>query len=643
MKLVRRKQYMIGIVLILVVVIVLLKIFSMLCRTNKVEQYLGDTASSSYGWSYETLAGTKVTDVVPEFLDEYTMALPGEPAQAVKITRTFTETLPNASIGLYIYGAGVEVFVDERRIYSDFWGGERNEEGFLLLQKEDIEQIESDTGKSVCISLPEDYSGKELTVITYFAQGREGCAPVYPSLGNEETMYSSMVTEAVLPAVVLVLCAIFIVLTLLIFVLDIPNGKADFRLLLLSLFFLLMFLGEAYGSLPGTYSVLSEHMNLSFLGELYMAPLYLYLSFHLTKWRKYLISSAVVLWFLYEGMRMLLNEKEGLLMLTGRNGLGAFVLFAVVAGAFCAEYLCRRPKIKKDKMHYLYYGMLAVPVSILYILYGAQEWSGDVGMYLSQMLRSAVENHYYAIVHFLTDICGIMTIIIVLLEFIRRTIRARQMISVLEERSRLTLEGYNRMLKAEEATNSVRHEMRHHMIALMGILKEDGNKRACDYIAAVTEGLDALPAFRYSQNLLVNVIAGEYLDRAAAQGIEIEYSLSVPVDLEMADEDLSVFLTNMLENALEACEKMDGGQKRYIHVKMYVHNHFLFIGCINSSSFQSKEHDGSIKRKKDPRSHGYGMAAMSRIAEKYGSILKVEQSPLEFSVKTNLCLKMREI
>lgn len=53
----------------------------------------------------------------------------------------------------------------------------------------------------------------------------------------------------------------------------------------------------------------------------------------------------------------------------------------------------------------------------------------------------------------------------------------------MEERSRLTLEGYNRMLEAEESTNSVRHEMRHHMIALMGILKEGQKGEVYKYIS----------------------------------------------------------------------------------------------------------------------------------------------------------------
>lgn len=644
MKSEHRKQYFVGIILLLAVVAFILYVFSMLCSTHKMDEYFMDTASRRYDWNYETLANGKVMTVTPEFLDEYTMILPGEPAEAVKITRTFTENLPFASIEMRIYRAGVEVFVGDLLIYSDFQGGERNQEGFLLLSQDDIEQMNESMErnileKKVRISLPEDYTGKELAVITYFAEGRENFSPVYPFFGNDETLYAGYVTESVRPTAILTICAFFAVLVIIIFILDMINGKADWRILLLGVFFIFLFLGKAYSSLAGEVSRLSEYYDLSFLSELYIAPLYLYLALHLTKWRKYVLSGGVVLWFLYEGMQMILNLRRGDLILTGRNGLGALILFIAVAAAFLMEYICFGRKKKKG--YYLFYEISAVAVSILCILYGSREWEGDVGMYLLQIVNSGFCGYFFSAVHLVANICGIMAVIILSVEFMHNLIVEREMISVLEERSHLTLEGYNRMLRAQESANSVKHEMRHHMTALTGILEEGDRERARTYIEAVTGELARLPVAKYSQNLLVNVIAGDYLERAKEEGIRTEYSLNVPGDLEIADEDLSVFLANMLENALHACERMKPDQERYIRVKMYMADHFLFIGCVNSRLPEQEEESENMAEmnKGEERRHGYGMEAMSRIAEKYKSILKVDQSAYEFSVKSNLCLK----
>lgn len=630
------KQYFAGMGIILTVIIFLLAVFAMMCWTHKVSEYWVDSIEGTYGWSYEALADGKTSLVTPKINDDYTMSFPVDP-DAVRITRTITETLPAARLEMYMYGKGIEVFLDDELLYSDFQKQERNEDGFLLLDEKDTEGINK-TGKTIAVSLPEDYTGRKLSLITYFGEEIDR-SPVFPIYGNLETDYATFLVESVTPFVGMTLCALLAVLLAVIFVLDIFNGQTDVRILLLGLFFVLWFLDLAYGSLIGSSSLLSEYMNLSFLDGLYLAPLYLYLALHMTKWRKYLLSGGTIIWFFYEGIRMYLNQKNGEVLELGINGKETLLLFIVMIVMSVIEFWCQKEKrVKKIPRFYI---LLFFIVSASKILIGSREWNGNVGMYLSELVHSALWDNYKPMVHLFTDICAIMTVTILILEFIRRTVETREMVSALEERSRMTLEGYNRMLEAEEATNSVRHEMRHHMTALMGMLKKEENSRACEYITSVVKELEQLPVGRYSPNILVNAIAGFYLDKAVKQNIEIIYNLNVPEELGIMDEDLCVFLTNMLENALKACERMGTKTERYIHVKMHVEGNFLFIGCKNSISEEkgkdSKEKEG--KGREEHRRHGYGMAAMERIAEKYGSILKVNQSLSEFSVKSNLCMK----
>lgn len=193
------------------------------------------------------------------------------------------------------------------------------------------------------------------------------------------------------------------------------------------------------------------------------------------------------------------------------------------------------------------------------------------------------------------------------------------------------------MLRAQEATNAARHEMRHHMTALAGILREGDAERAGRYVAALSSQLDELPSGRYSPNMLVDVIAGSFLDQAKAEGIRVEHSLSLPERLPIPDEELSVFLNNLLENALQACRRMEPGAERYIRLRMHLHENSLFIGCVNSTADEQGEQPAPRQRREDRR-HGYGLEAMGRIAEKYSSILAVDRRPGEFSVQSNLRL-----
>ena len=176
------------------------------------------------------------------------------------------------------------------------------------------------------------------------------------------------------------------------------------------------------------------------------------------------------------------------------------------------------------------------------------------------------------------------------------------------------------------------------MTALAGILQEGDAARAAEYIASVTHEMDRLPTMRYSVNLMVDIICGAYLDRAKAEGIRVEHSLAVPEKLAIADEDLSVFLSNLLENAVNACEKLPPERERVIRLKMRVHENSLFIGCTNSAGPEqgAKELDTEAWAR---RQHGYGLEAMRRIAEKYDSILVLERGEGTFSARSNLHLQ----
>ena len=169
------------------------------------------------------------------------------------------------------------------------------------------------------------------------------------------------------------------------------------------------------------------------------------------------------------------------------------------------------------------------------------------------------------------------------------------------------------------------------MLTLSGMLKNGEIDRAVEYAQSLTSEYNDMPDGQYSKNMMVNIIASEYLGRAKARGIEVKHSLNIPEEIPISDTDFCVFLTNMFENALNACEKTEPGQERYIHVKMYIQGKYLFIGCDNSAP------ENAAAAQKD-KTHGYGLENMKRIAQKYGGMLHTERKYSSFSLKSDFCL-----
>ena len=630
-----RWQYVFGAAVLAAVAALVLVVISLLGVTDKADIYLADTADERSGWRYEILVDGQVQDYEPVFGEKsYPLMLP-EGVQAVRISRIMTEDITRAELEWMRYGDGVEVSLDGELLHTDFPQLARDENGFVHPDQELWDQLyreSSGAWQRVRMSLPDDYLGRELTVTTYFPPDGGSTVPEYPFLGSEDSTMADAAVFSVRYNVVMTIYAMLALAMAGMVLLEIHNSNANsWTLLLMCLHFVMLFLNTAYGTYAGYYSVLTERLDLRFLRAIYMVPLYLYLAQQIKSRWKWPLCVGILLWAGYAGAREFLviraNANEAYTI-----GPGALVVFLTVAAALFAEELRQRGRrTRQEKKRLSGYSVIAAAVTAVYLLGRARVWDG-LQPYLVDGIWTALRmGNCGPLVTLVTDVTSYMTVVVVVTEVIRRTVQTRRTVDVLRERSRQTMESYERMLASEDATNALRHEMRHHMTALAAILDGGEAERAQRYVDAVLGDMDRLPTGRYSQNLLVNVIAGSYLDRARAQWIRVEHRLNVPQALNIADEDLSVFLSNMLQNALEACERMDPGADRYIKVDMQLKGNFLFIRCVNSAP------EGPEKREERSR-RGYGIDAMQAVAEKYNSVLVINRSKGEFSAMSNLCM-----
>ena len=551
------------------------------------------------------------------------------------------EDISRAELEWMSYLDGVEVFLDGEPLHSDFPQAKRGADGFVRLSEEDWSRVTRTQGtmwQMIRMSLPEDYQGRELSMTTYFPEDGAVSMPEYPFLGSEDSPVARDIVFSVRYDAAMTIYAIVALLMAGMFLVDIYNNGTDGKMLLLCLYFLMLFLKAAYDSEAGSYSILADHRGLRIFSEMYMAPLYLYLALRLTGRWKWPLFGFVAAWVAYEGVQGILRYRQNLAGAAVSFGPGALVVFLAVAAAFCAEAARQKGRTRAENRLLFNYGLIAAALAAVYVLDRARVWHSLRNYLKNGIWVSLSMGNYWPAITLVTDITSYLTVVVVLTEVVRRTIRTSRTVDVLRERSRLTMEGYERMLRAEEATNAANHEMRHHITALAGIVQDGDLARAEEYISTLTDELDRLPTVRYSQNILVNTVAGAYLDQAKAEGIRVECTLNVPAELDIADEDLSVFLTNLLENALHACRRIDPERERYIRLKMDKHENFLFISCVNSAADEQEEEslDGEQRAL---RRHGYGLEAMRQIAEKYSSILLLDRGNGEFSVKSNFSLR----
>ena len=113
----------------------------------------------------------------------------------------------------------------------------------------------------------------------------------------------------------------------------------------------------------------------------------------------------------------------------------------------------------------------------------------------------------------------------------------------------------------------------------------------------------------------------------------MDISASYSKNNTIRNVDICTILVNLLDNAIEACEKIDNSEDRYIKLSISSLGGMVVIKVENSCS-QFVFDDGQIVElkttKNDSKSHGYGLKIVKAIANKYNGELEIRHDSKKF-------------
>ena len=176
------------------------------------------------------------------------------------------------------------------------------------------------------------------------------------------------------------------------------------------------------------------------------------------------------------------------------------------------------------------------------------------------------------------------------------------------------------IMENERKTRALRHDMRQSLIAIKSLAEQNNTDELNRYIDSI---IDCIPsAIRtYCDNPMINAIVSYYASACEQQGIRFETHLSISADdtlTQIRDVDLCAVFGNLLENALEACERMEDGS-RFVTLNSICHLNTLTIVMDNSYDGKA-ERSGELFRssKRDNADVGIGLSSIRGIARIYG-------------------------
>lgn len=197
----------------------------------------------------------------------------------------------------------------------------------------------------------------------------------------------------------------------------------------------------------------------------------------------------------------------------------------------------------------------------------------------------------------------------------------------------------NLQLHAEKVRR-MRHDTRHHIMALKGLLKSNDNKKLEAYLHELSENLTPLPK-TYCESPSVNALLCHYHNLAEEEKIDTDFLVSLPDELPFSETDLCIILGNFLENAIEACRRMES-QNRFITLKMTMPGRCTLV-IMTENSYEGtiqRAKDGSFLSSKERNRKGIGIASVLNVTEKYNGVPRFEYQNNVFKASLLLNAKL---
>lgn len=195
---------------------------------------------------------------------------------------------------------------------------------------------------------------------------------------------------------------------------------------------------------------------------------------------------------------------------------------------------------------------------------------------------------------------------------------------------------YHKQLDAlqemEKATKSVRHDMKNHLLAI-ATLAEHGNIEGIrEYVYNLQEMTRTTKKFVVTGNTVIDGLLNIKLYQAQEKGLEINIKAMLPEKLGLSDEDCTVLLGNLLDNAIENAIDQIALHIRYDRKR-------LMIFCENQYTGERKHNGKNYETsKRDGNDHGIGIQNMERVVKKYGGEMKVHDESNTFRIDIILYL-----
>ena len=212
--------------------------------------------------------------------------------------------------------------------------------------------------------------------------------------------------------------------------------------------------------------------------------------------------------------------------------------------------------------------------------------------------------------------------------------KASSKITILEKQLNYQKNYYERVINNYSEARKAFHDINNHMSVIKYFLENKDYKNMDNYMQSLSERIVTNNDINICSNKVINAICIDKCERCKKEGIDIIFDMTINKELKIDDLDLCIVLGNLIDNAIEACEKIKNKEiQKVIQVNVKIYLNQIYIKVINSKNNKVKKRNNKfLTSKMDKKNHGLGLENVKESVYKNNGDIEIKDSNNTFEV-----------
>ena len=173
------------------------------------------------------------------------------------------------------------------------------------------------------------------------------------------------------------------------------------------------------------------------------------------------------------------------------------------------------------------------------------------------------------------------------------------------------------------------HDFNNHINILQHLLIKKDTSTALNYLNSINQPTKCLLSHTWTGNDIIDIILNNKLKIMDDNCIDYKINVEFPNNSNLQPNDICSILANLLDNAIEACNRNLKKSNKWINITIRIINAMLIFKIENGNEIKPKiQNMHFITSKKEKQFHGWGLKCVENVITKY-------QGNMTYAIKKN--------